>query len=230
MNFGYMPHLLRINFINAEFTDYYTDFSAEERLRFADCNNQLHNQYVKNCIDNKNDWFLNLFYGSSLYQYFDRPKITINSSIYDGVMDTCLPGDKLYVLPNGNFGICEKIASDEYIIGNIKDGIIFEKVQEMIDKFNQFIRYNCSECSISRLCGICYASLHLSGEGKLFAEKNTCQTRIKKIKEYLEEIINIEQDNPGYFENRVLHTIKTNFKNKIENKKTISDIKEIIYC
>lgn len=69
----------------------------------------------------------------------------------------CLPGaHKLFVSVEGNFYTCERINGDLMCIGDINNGINYEKAYEITRKFSKLKEKHCKNCWLVRLCDICY--------------------------------------------------------------------------
>ncbi|MDR0739101.1 MAG: radical SAM protein [Oscillospiraceae bacterium] len=74
----------------------------------------------------------------------------------------CLPALKrLFVSPAGDYYICEKADGDESkIIGNAKNGINYERLDDLKNKSFEFHNENCRSCWAARFCGVCFVTLN----------------------------------------------------------------------
>lgn len=75
----------------------------------------------------------------------------------------CIPGAKVAVNSKGEYLVCEKV-NYSCSIGNVKDGLNFESIKNMVDDFNTCTS-KCRGCNIRMLCPKCfYNSINESGE------------------------------------------------------------------
>ena len=79
-------------------------------------------------------------------------------------MATCLPvSNKLFIDTNLQIGICEKI-SDSYRIGNIKDGIDWQKSNYLVQTYYDRRKDRCKSCPAIRMCNLCLTSMEFDEE------------------------------------------------------------------
>ena len=207
MNGGTIPHLLRVSRIYDVGTTYYDQFTEAEKQNFIFGFKWLENLYKQLAIKGESNWFLDLMIGQELMQLYDRPKFS-NISGYYSINGCCLPGEKIYVYPNGDFGICEKVAIDNLIIGNVDYGLNFEAIKNLVDMMNDIMDTRCKNCSTSSLCTICYAQLTKPCE--LGFSSGMCEDRRKVLLHRLTTILEIELQNPYYFKDKLMKTVEKN--------------------
>lgn len=200
MNGGMIPHLLRISLINDVGTDYYKQFSSAEKYTFINQFQTLENKYIELACKGNHNWFLDLLIGQELIRIFDRPKF-ITSNGYYCMNGCCLPGDKVYVLPDGRFGICEKVTVKEFDIGNVNTGINFDKVIALINNVNTLMYEKCSKCELFTACSICYS--HCISWDKLGISTDTCEHRKYNFRHKIEVIQKILQNCPEFFNDTI---------------------------
>lgn len=74
----------------------------------------------------------------------------------------CVPGRKIFVDPDGNYYICERICTRSPIIGNINEGLNFERIYNMLYNYYNHLD-KCPSCSIQRVCNQCFSQLIADG-------------------------------------------------------------------
>lgn len=104
----------------------------------------------------------------------------------------CIPGNRLFIDVKGNFHMCEK-ANQHFAIGDLDTGLDHNKIQDIINRYNSQLT-NCHRCPISRLCDFCYVSL--MKEKNFVLERQTCQDKIKDIKELLKNYVDMMEQSP----------------------------------
>ena len=119
---------------------------------------------IADSIMNRN--FAQLMQRSLFHESFDR--YTMNGC--------CLPGVKrLYVSVDGNFHVCERIATDAPTIGNIYSGIDLDVVKKVyIDGYEEISLPLCSTCWAVRLCSSCYTDVFKNGKLDMETKSNHC--------------------------------------------------------
>ena len=108
------------------------------------------------------DWVvLRKLLESCVAYWKERPIFEPSSAV---PMATCLPNNtKLYIDSNLQIGVCEKI-SDNYRIGNIKDGIDWVKANSVVrDYYNKRVE-RCKDCSAVRMCNMCLTAMEYTDE------------------------------------------------------------------
>jgi len=210
---GNIPHLLRINFINDLETNYFDSFSDEDRKNFSENYNKLIDRYIELSQNGKSDWFLDLFIGQEILGFYDRLRFDKNSRFYF-VRGACIPGDKIYVLSDGTYSICEKVCIDGLKIGHVSTGLNYDSIFEIITKFNETLISKCGLCNISSLCNVCYA--HLINENELGITNKQCINKYSYFIKLIKIIEEIEKINPTFFEKKINETCIKNNKSKIE--------------
>jgi uncharacterized protein len=111
---------------------------------------------------------------------------------------TCLPGDKLCVVPNGDIQICERAIGLK--IGSLEHGLDFELIAKLIAEYNNAITSHCEGCPVTRLCGACFATFW-SGEKFQFPWEGFCKDFILEARSNLEDLFSVLEANPTFFDN-----------------------------
>ena len=108
------------------------------------------------------DWLvLKALFDECLVYWKKRPIIDAGKAV---PMATCMPlNNKLYIDAKGNIGVCEKM-SDNYRIGNVKDGINWKIANDMVSRYYQKRQYRCAHCPAIRVCNLCLTAVEFNEE------------------------------------------------------------------
>lgn len=123
------------------------------------------------------DWIvLRKLLQSCVAYWKERPIFEPSSSV---PMATCLPNNtKLYIDTNLQIGVCEKM-SDNYRIGNIKDGIDWDKANSVVRDY--YIRRvgRCKDCPAIRMCNMCLTAMeHTDEQWDILCHNEQVYTRV----------------------------------------------------
>ncbi|MCM1140633.1 MAG: radical SAM protein [Muribaculum sp.] len=135
---------------NSETTE--IDFDSEK---------QKYLKLVKYRIENPDESLIKTFFDIWLAEWTNRPIFELNDSVE---YPTCLPNNKkLYIDAKGDIGICERI-TDTIRIGDIKHGLNFDSINNVVRRTVAFIDKHCSSCPSARICDICPDVLKLPSD------------------------------------------------------------------
>lgn len=109
----------------------------------------------------------------------------------------CTPGSKIAVSPDGEFYVCEKV-SQICSIGNVDLGIDLNQVNELNNKYLKIRNEHCKECTISRLCPVCF--MHLAKDETLEFNAEMCMNNKKSIPNMLKMVFSVLEKNPNAFD------------------------------
>ena len=117
---------------------------------------------ILNVYQKHPDWFiLKEFLKECIEPWKNRPIMEAEGEI---PMATCLPvSNKLFIDTNLQIGVCEKI-SDSYRIGNIKDGIDWQKSNYLVQTYYDRRKDRCKSCPAIRMCNLCLTSMEFDEE------------------------------------------------------------------
>lgn len=109
----------------------------------------------------------------------------------------CVPGvRKIYVKPNGDIKVCEKIGTSP-IIGNINTGVDIDKVQRLyIDDYIKASIEDCSKCWAINLCQRCYADSYTEDSIDINQKRQSCEPFVKTCEEDLSIYYSILEECP----------------------------------
>ena len=109
----------------------------------------------------------------------------------------CTPGSKIAVSPEGDFFVCEKV-SQMCSIGNVNEKLDMNKVNRLNKEYLDIRRKYCSDCSISRLCSVCF--MHLAQDQHLEFNKDLCKDNRQLIPNSLKTVFSVLENNPQAFD------------------------------
>lgn len=111
----------------------------------------------------------------------------------------CLPGQKkCYVSTNGDFHVCEKMASNAPVIGHLDTGFNLDAIKKRyIDEYAAWSFKDCSRCWGIQLCNLCYNSAYNAG-GELDIKKRRrhCGGSLKALENSLAYFITLLRKYP----------------------------------
>lgn len=128
----------------------------------------------------------NLFFGLMLQKFRTKGSCKLGNA--------CVPGGKITVDPNGKIYACEKM-SQMYSIGDVETGISLDQVNYIYNKYLAVLNDKCSNCSLSRLCSLCYVHM-ITNDGFKF-NKEFCENSRQNISKSLGLLYSILEKNPN---------------------------------
>ncbi len=195
-----LPFVARSGFVSPTFTHYFDRYNETDVLRFSKKKGMLMKEYFSEITTTQESRripnFLDILVGSNCRLSLLRQKISNRHHfiLYTG---SCTPGDKISVLWDGSIHLCERV-NHLFPIGNIEQGLNFNKIYDLIKHYNEAIADNCAKCPITRLCGTCYALFAGNGEFKK-DPVDFCEKNIHSVKDNLVFTYSILEDNPQAF-------------------------------
>ncbi len=115
-----------------------------------------------NLFDNHRDWiFLRAYFNECVMNWIKRPVMDVGNEV---LLSTCLPtNDKIFIDSYWNLHVCEKI-SNLFAIGCVKDGINWEKANELAISYYNKRKERCKKCPAIRMCSLCLSSIEFTEE------------------------------------------------------------------
>lgn len=159
-----------ISAVDETFTSsYYDKFTSEDFKKYEDFINTLKNNYYE-FINEEDSYIFNLIESPFVKLILDSNFIGVQKN-FNNFTGSCVPGDKLFLNPNGDFFICERVP-EMMPIGNVFTGINFESIKTIIEDFNSSLSF-CEECDFSFICTKCYRDFMFDNRFK--DSKEVCQ-------------------------------------------------------
>ena len=179
--------------VRDSFSDYYEQFSSEDIDNFFKTMKKLKDSMADNIINN--DPLTKFGVSARFFQYLSRTILAQIGSLTIPASATCHPGDKISVLPDGSFQICERVPGCPKI-GSIDSGLDFDKIADLIVQYNQNIVKDCQDCPVLRLCSFCFSHFW-SGTAFEKPEKSTCKKHVLDTTILLSELFSLLEGDPG---------------------------------
>ena len=121
-------------------------------------------QYLKllDLYEQHQDWLvLKSFFNECIAYWKDRPIVDAGDAV---PMSTCMPhNNKLFIDANKQIAVCEKI-SDHFRIGNVDDGINWNKANEHVQMYYNKRVHRCTHCPAIRMCDLCLTAIEFNDE------------------------------------------------------------------
>lgn len=148
--------------------------------------------------DNTNIKFKEIILNLLLSQY----AILIRDKWTDSMFNnSCIPLAKLAVYPDGTYTLCEKM-NKKLSIGNTRDGILYKKINKMIDLLIDNFKFKrCSECIVQRICPACFMYMNENGA---FNEE-FCHAQQESFEKKLSELYELLEKDPKLISRFLLH-------------------------
>lgn len=109
----------------------------------------------------------------------------------------CVPGArKIYVKPNGDIKVCEKIGTSP-TIGNIETGVDVQKVQRIfVEEYKAASLNDCSKCWAINMCQRCFADCYTETAIDIKRKREYCDAAVDVCKENLSIYYSILEEYP----------------------------------
>jgi len=186
--FNSVKDVVRLTFINMvrQFdTEYYSRFSKEDVERFKKIESELAKEfleYVKSgAWRRERDVFLDAYFGRMVMAAVLDSKLFRMVSPLLPASRTCVPPHKLYVTAKGDILPCERCPS-EAVIGDVRTGLDYGRVRELIGRFQRFQEGRCLRCGIRHSCSSCIATLYPFNGGCGVKCKSFLESLTKSLK------------------------------------------------
>ena len=140
---------------------YYDEFTKEDYLTYIKRLKMAKEYYLKNFSslgETKRASFFDHMFRSSARSIIAN---SISISEHPPIMPftaSCVPGRKIFVDPEGNYYICERMCTRSPIIGNINEGLNFEKIYNILNNYYKHLD-KCPNCNMQRVCNKCFSQI-----------------------------------------------------------------------
>lgn len=191
--------ITKFSLIDTANTTYYERFSLKDIEYYNKQIEILKNKMVSLAREEKltEDTFVYQTFGIGYLEFAYHTMIGDSRNPLIPYTGTCVPGEKLYVTPDGKMHVCEKI-NPNYSIGDVENGLDYERISEMINCYNESISVHCKNCDVSKLCSNCFT--RFAGEKGFNYSQEKCALYRKNVKSNLEDLVTLLEANPGILE------------------------------
>jgi uncharacterized protein len=192
---NFQQSLFNFNSVKEQFTAYYDRFNCTDKKLFF---NNL--KKLRECMETQGTM------GTPVMRYLVSMPFRlwllrrILSPNYGGFFQgtqTCIPGDKLSVMPDGSLQPCERVPGLGGI-GSVDEGLNYEGIAELINRYNQAITNKCTDCPVSRLCTGCFAHFW-NGSNFQKPVDNFCDIQVKGFRQLLSEQFTLLEKKPQLY-------------------------------
>lgn len=195
-NDSILPSIARINPVSSVCTDWYDQYSDEQKQAYLEDFNYLKKLYKDQIKKGKVDTMLLHLFQMPYFSLLNRI-INVESKLYRPrfmkYTGACIPGVKIAVDTYGNIHCCERVG-EKNPIGNVDEWINYKKIIKLISNYNKAVTKECNECPIQRLCDYCYCHFINSEEGFQENTRENCNKAIEYNRELLSELWGLLED------------------------------------
>jgi len=180
---------------------YFEQFSETDILLYNEQMQQAQKYYVTNFNHHEKNTRASLFdiiFGGGFISTVITPESLVLKDPLIPYSGSCIPGKKLFVDVDGNFHICERV-NRNFSIGNVAEGLNFEKIGKLIYRFNQHLD-KCSTCNMTKMCRRCFVNL-FEGKDITYTSKSCLNEELNNIK-WLANVFTFVEMNPKIVENK----------------------------
>lgn len=187
--------VVSVSQINPNHSTYYERFTPEQIGRFLERVEAFHASYIAAARENRIEKgsFLHSYLGVAFAGFAFHPITTERRPSFLPYTGTCVPGEKLYVATDGTLHMCERI-NPHFPIGNIAEGIDYERVAKIVDRYNKEVCAGCPDCPITRFCDRCFATT--ATERGFALPDGHCQRMAESIRKSLVEYVDVAELRP----------------------------------
>lgn len=194
-----LPRIFFINEVSSTNTNYYDRFTDEDVKKFYEIHGSMLSRYIKAKQNNEDmSDFLQMLFEAPISLTVMRLRHLDVKSMLLPYTNTCVPGMKLSVRTDGTLDICERINST-FPIGDLENGLNFDAISEIIQKYNESVTFECADCEAKNNCPLCFA--YTNGNGNFSIKKGFCNNWRRMQKEKFSVVYSILEKNPNAFDN-----------------------------
>lgn len=184
----FSPYIVRYNKVADFGTNYYNNQDLKNNV-LSKSFNKLYKKFYNMVSDEKSTKVtpaLKSLY-SSMFLVSYKQKFSGNDC-----KEMCIPGSKVAVSPDEKIYVCEKV-NQSCPIGTLDEGLCLEKINSLANRFINIINENCKNCTVSRLCEMCYAQM-ICKDDLCFSE-TACKNTFSAIKNSLTTFYSLLENN-----------------------------------
>lgn len=195
-----LPPILFVSPVRGENTDYWDQFTEEDRERFQASLRRTALKYIDlRKRGERVPEYLALLYDQFAGEILLRTRPGDNPDIFPEHTSQCVPGMKFSVRPNGTLDMCERI-NPNFAIGDLATGFNDNAIQKIMKSYDDTvaIHSDCSQCVFNRNCSLCFATC--SKENAFERQEGWCEDFRKKYLGNLSGTYSILEANPAAFD------------------------------
>ena len=178
---------------------YYERFTEKDLDKFSRQLDEIRKKYLEEAKSHHHNMeklaYFDLIVGQPVNQLLFLRFVLYKPYPFLPCTGACVPGRKLFVECDGTIHICERV-NDKFPIGNVEKGLDFNKVREVMIKYQGILK-NCCDCPIKRVCSECYCGFETDS---FKWDEKRCKSRIEDVKGALSYGYAIGESNPSFFD------------------------------
>lgn len=186
-NGEWLPPIGRVSPVSPHFTEWYAQYAESERRsserRLKRCRETYYLQLLRH--ERPSSYFDRLF-GDILRVILMRSQRCAHRPLTLPYTGACIPGEKVAVAPDGKLHACEKM-NESLPIGDVDAGLSLPRIAETVSQYRREITDQCADCSISRLCPVCYALVQ-TGSGFAKDPSDLCEKLVGDFRDRFSEL------------------------------------------
>jgi len=177
---------------------YYDQFSQIDYQKYLEMRMHAFSYYLENSIHQKKKFsFLDYVFGIySCSTIFNVPTLVKPENYIIPFTGACIPGKKIFVDISGHYHICERI-NHTFPIGNINDGLDFQKISMLIKNYIQCLDI-CNSCQVQKTCSKCFTEF--ANIGKFKCASKICDHVEMDVRDARKNAFTIGEKNPEWVE------------------------------
>lgn len=192
--------------------NYYNQFSKKDYLYHQKQKKLIFNRLMEE-VGNPTKLFAYAarFYISAISRFIDGiPNIGVKNPKLIRMTNGCVPGNKIHVVPDGNFYMCEKCLMT-HSFGDVKSGINFHKVADLVNEYNRHTR-QCIKCTYRQVCHMCQS--FIEKDDGYFIDGIKCKKEVENnIRQSLEIAYAVIEKDPVWARNTTSEYYKNIYQN-----------------
>lgn len=179
---GKLPRILFANIVSPNNTNYYNQFSENEKEVFLERMARLLKKFQNlKSLDLPTSSYLDGIVGMKFHSILIRRREDDNKDAIP-LGGACIPGQKLYIGVDGSIDMCERV-NGKNPLGNIYTGLDERVIMEIINEYQKKVLFKCNACPVQKLCNLCY--MHFETDSGFESNSKMCARTIEDLKENL---------------------------------------------
>ncbi len=192
-----LPTLQRVGPVVMEDTDYYAQFSDEQRKAYRRSLSRIERDYYRAEAEHARPTRVGrLLSGISALGTVARRRSGDGLNPLLPFTGACIPGAKLAVRADGTFDLCERVNGTQPI-GHVDTGIDFERAAALMREYNAAVGSHCWTCPVTKLCATCMATHNT--DGKFERQAAICEGMRAGAERRLSQVYSVFEVRPDAF-------------------------------
>jgi uncharacterized protein len=191
-----IPRSIFVNPVADRNTDWYSRYTEDDRRRLEAALQRLREKYkTAKMAGYHTSHYLDSAIGMGVVMVPLRPRILDSRPAFLPFSGACVPGDKIAINVDGKIDMCERV-NGTYPIGHLENGgIDWERIKEIIEKYQRQVLLACPQCKVTRLCNLCFS--HTESNGEFVLIPGMCAGIVESARQRLCDYVSILEENPG---------------------------------